>query len=169
LKSKIDFLTIADIVLDSGNKIKAKTVGASMYPLIRNGDIAAIKSVSCEELNTGDIIAVVDKKNSHIILHRLIYKRNNQLITRGDISISKRMDSPVEKQELLGVLDKIRRGRKIIKLEGNFYNLYASVAVCLSRHLPWLLFLPAIIVRIITTPRLFLPKSIHWFRKILAS
>jgi len=49
----------------------------------------------------------------------------------------------------------IERNRKIVKINDSFYKTYKHLAVFLSRYVPFILFIPAMLVRMKTNPNLF--------------
>lgn len=69
---------------------------ASMSPTIEIGDVVVVKITKDVEEN--DIIVYKDEKS--IITHRLIEKKETELIARGDANNSD--DKPIEKEMLLG-------------------------------------------------------------------
>lgn len=69
---------------------------ASMYPTLEVGDVVVVKIT--KEVEENDIIVYIDNKS--IITHRLIEKKDNELIARGDANNS--ADMPINKNMLLG-------------------------------------------------------------------
>lgn len=69
---------------------------ASMYPTLEVGDVVVVKIT--KEVEENDIIVYIDNKS--IITHRLIEKKDNELIARGDANNS--ADMPINENMLLG-------------------------------------------------------------------
>lgn len=61
------------------------TVGKSMYPLIKQGDIVNIKFINPSEIKVGDI--VVFRRWDATIVHRTIKKVNGGFIEKGDFQL----------------------------------------------------------------------------------
>ena len=61
----------------------AYTVGASMYPTLRGGDIVICVSTRLTELSVGDI-AVYETSTGKSVVHRVIAIENNTVIFKGD-------------------------------------------------------------------------------------
>lgn len=100
-----------------GCEIQVKTFGASMYPLIRAGDVLQVRAVAPSSLRRGDII-VVQAGPDLLRAHRLVSKQSDQalhywLFTRGDAS--RLPDPPIDEQALLGKVVAIGRpnGRRV--------------------------------------------------------
>lgn len=74
---------------------------ASMSPTIEIGDVVVVKITKDVEEN--DIIVYKDEKS--IITHRLIEKKETELIARGDANNSD--DKPIKEEMLLGKVIKI--------------------------------------------------------------
>lgn len=74
---------------------------ASMYPTIEIGDVVIVKITKNVEEN--DIIVYIDGES--IITHRLIEKKDDELVARGDANNS--ADMPIKEDMLLGKVIKI--------------------------------------------------------------
>lgn len=74
---------------------------ASMYPTIEIGDVVIVKIT--KEIEQNDIIVYTEGKS--IITHRLIEKKDNELIAKGDANNSE--DKPIQEDMVLGKVVKI--------------------------------------------------------------
>lgn len=81
-----------------------------MYPLLRDGDIVHIKKISFSELKVNDIVCV--KKLGKTFTHRVIYKNENYLITKGDNN--KIADEKIYSNNIIGKVYKVNRGNEIL-------------------------------------------------------
>lgn len=90
-----------------------KTFGSSMSPLLRNGDVVFLKKANYSRLNVSDIVCV--KKGGIIFTHRIIYKSNKYIITKGDHNIIS--DGKVFPKQIIGIAYKVKRAGQIITLK----------------------------------------------------
>lgn len=74
---------------------------ASMYPTIEIGDVVIVKIT--KEVEQDDIIVYIDGES--IITHRLIEKKDKELIAKGDANNSE--DKPIQEDMVLGKVEKI--------------------------------------------------------------
>jgi len=105
MKSEINDNTLFDIatsLLAENHSLSYKLKGNSMFPVLREGDVAEVIAQKTNQLKNGDI--VVFRSDSGLVAHRIIniQKQNNALkfTTRGDNS--RRNDSPFGEEQLLG-------------------------------------------------------------------
>jgi signal peptidase I len=109
--------------LDSIRKAKrVKTFGNSMSPLLRDGDVVYFKNIRFSNIQVNDIICV--QKNHKIFTHRVIYKTQKYLITRGDNNYIS--DGKIYPKNLIGVVSKVKRGEQILDTD-TLYLLQSSI------------------------------------------
>lgn len=101
--------------------LQIKSFGNSMYPLLQDGDIVYIKRADFNKLKINDIVCI--RKNNHVFTHRVIYKKGNYIITKGDTNPLS--DGKIYTKHLIGKVDKIKRGKDILDLE-DFYLIQSS-------------------------------------------
>ena len=77
-----------------------------MYPILQNGDIVEYETMSFASLHTHDIVVFYDKKK-HLITHRIIYKKENRVVTRGDNNPTS--DGVVQKGQILARAVRFKR------------------------------------------------------------
>ena len=82
-----------------------KVFGSSMEPLIKNGDIIFFKRNKLREIKDNDII--VAKKGPIYLTHRVVYKTNSYVITKGDAN--KIPDGRIYKKQIVGKIYQIQR------------------------------------------------------------
>ncbi|HRN70626.1 MAG TPA: signal peptidase I [Candidatus Woesebacteria bacterium] len=100
---------------------KIKTFGNSMYPLLMSNDIVYFAEIKWNNIQINDIIII--KKRNILITHRVIYKTNTYLITKGDNNL--KADGKVYKKDIVGKLEKVKRGNTEFHPE-LFYLLQSS-------------------------------------------
>jgi signal peptidase I len=88
-------------------------VGVSMQPLINQGDKLYIQKTKISDLIRGDII--VFYKNKILVSHRVIRKKKNTVITKGDNNFF--TDRPIDSRYILG---------KLIMIDGIYGRKYLN-------------------------------------------
>lgn len=112
--------TIKSATLKTVSRIK--TFGNSMFPLLNDGDIVYFKKIAFSDIVINDII--IFKQQHRYITHRVIYKANNYLVTKGDNNL--KSDGKVFKKDIIGKLEKVKRGTIEFHPEV-FYKLQSAV------------------------------------------
>lgn len=106
------FVELARAVLDKGVPFRFKARGISMYPFIRHGDIITISPLSGSLPRYGEVVAFVRPTLCNLIVHRVIGRRDSDLIIKGD-NIA-RPDGFIPTSNILGRVTKVERsGREI--------------------------------------------------------
>lgn len=110
-------LDFAEILLDENHSLSIRMQGFSMFPTLKQGDIAEVEKCSPDDLKIGDI--VVFKSNKKLIAHRLlkVINQNNTLffIAKGDKNYH--FDEPFKKNEIVGKLHSFQRRKRVLKVE----------------------------------------------------
>ncbi|MFB0565181.1 MAG: signal peptidase I [Candidatus Aminicenantaceae bacterium] len=136
--------------LSRGNSIRMTIKGRSMHPFIKRNDVVTVKPIKLKETRIGDIIAYRRGSPSNTLtLHRMIIKRQNYIVTKGDAN--RHGDPPIYLENIFGKAIIIERNCKVINLETRF-NLLAS---CLIACHSWSL---AVLREVIAHPHLVLIK-----------
>ena len=55
-----------------------------MLPTIRNNDVVSISPYKENNPKVGEVVALLDRANSRIIIHRIIEKREDMFLLKGD-------------------------------------------------------------------------------------
>lgn len=100
----------ASLLLRSLNRLKIPGNGKSMMPVLWPNDSLYIKKIPFNRVRTDDIVLI--QKNLRLISHRVIYRKNNYVITKGDNSLYS--DGKAFPNHLVGVVYKIKRANKLI-------------------------------------------------------
>lgn len=102
-----------DLVLDAvriSGKVKLKVAGASMVPALWPGDLVSVRHCQPSELKPGSVI--VFRQNQRLIIHRLIHRAGDSIVTRGDARPC--FDGNVRASDVLGFVDTVmRNGRSV--------------------------------------------------------
>lgn len=110
-----------DLIEKFKGDFSIKTYGNSMTPLLQDGDIVSIEKIQFNKININDIVCF--KSNEHLVTHRVVYKKKNYVITKGDNSFQS--DGKIRPQHILGKVNSAKRGKKSIDLK-SFYLLQSS-------------------------------------------
>lgn len=100
-------------LLNSQRFFPLKSQGQSMFPILQEGDILYFKKIPFSKIKVNDLI-VFQKKNQ-IICHRVIYKTQKYIITKGDNSL--KSDGKIYPKQILGKVYQVKRNGQIFKPE----------------------------------------------------
>jgi signal peptidase I len=82
-----------------------KSQGQSMRPILFDNDIVYFKKTAFSKIKVNDLVVFYQKKK--IICHRVIYKTDKYLITKGDNTLS--ADGKIYPKQILGRVYQIKR------------------------------------------------------------
>lgn len=85
-----------------------KAEGTSMLPILHSNDVVQYKKVNFKQVDINDIILV--RKNKKLFTHRIIYKTDKHLITKGDNN--PQSDGKIYPHQIIGKVVKVRRDGK---------------------------------------------------------
>ena len=108
-------------ILEKDGVLFYTNVGDSMNPLIVQGRDALIIEKVKGRLNKYDI-PLYKRSNGQYVLHRILKVRKDDYVICGDNRYAK--EYGITDKDIIGVLTKIVRDGKEIKLEGFKYRLY---------------------------------------------
>jgi signal peptidase I len=100
-------------LINSQRFFPLKSQGQSMWPILQEGDIVYFKKIPFSKIKVNDLI-VFQKKNQ-IICHRVIYKTQKYIITKGDNS--SKSDGKIYPKQILGKVYQVKRNGQIFKPE----------------------------------------------------
>jgi ATP-binding cassette, subfamily B, bacterial len=115
------FYKLADDLLNDEHNLSFRLKGNSMFPVLREGDVAIVRIVRPESLKKGDVVVV--KTNKGLVGHRIIRIETDgklKFYTRGDNSPN--MDAPFGVEMLLGKINQIERSGKKKKI-----NIFSGI------------------------------------------
>jgi len=102
--------TLLNAVLDKGFSFRFKAKGFSMSPFIRDGDVITVCPLSENLLCLGDVVAVYHAPTEKLMVHRLIEKKGNLCILKGDNNAVS--DQEITTDKLIGHVKIIERNGK---------------------------------------------------------
>jgi uncharacterized repeat protein (TIGR01451 family) len=110
------FGEVADGLLACGLGFRFQARGRSMLPLIGDGEILHVQRANTARLGVGDI--VLFRQGTEFKAHRIIRKKNDQFITRGDAG--READGAIAGGQIVGkiVAKECAESGRIILLEG---------------------------------------------------
>ena len=93
-----------------GREIDVPTVGSSMWPRLKSGDVVRVAPIPADGPRVGNIVLVA--RDGGYVLHRVIRLTGNTVLTRGDNQPCP--DTPVRPVAVLGVaIARERSGRSV--------------------------------------------------------
>jgi hypothetical protein len=105
--------TLIDLIKEVINKtlpFRLKVTGFSMFPFIRNGDVITISPLPFSPPKIGDILAFTVSHGRKLFIHRVIGKKGNSYLTRGDNTLS--VDGLIPRADILGMVIRAERNGK---------------------------------------------------------
>jgi signal peptidase I len=92
-------------LIHSQSYFPLKSQGQSMQPILWENDIVYFKKTAFSKIKINDLVVFYKKKQ--IICHRVIYKTDKYLITKGDNTLS--ADGKIYPKQILGKVYQIKR------------------------------------------------------------
>jgi signal peptidase I len=117
----MEFYALGKELAESGISVRLELHGCSMYPFIKDGDVAQITPISMPEAKVGDVIFFRsgDRLLAHRVIRRIREGEGLRLVTRGDNSCQE--DSPVSTEaDLVGRVEVVYRDERDIGLDRGF-------------------------------------------------
>jgi hypothetical protein len=110
------FHLLTSELIAGGYGLRFQAVGRSMLPTIQNGDIVHVRPVAGDMLKIGDIVLL--RTGEQFKAHRIIRKRGQCFITRGDAGVD--VDGEIRCDQILGRVtakESTNSGR-LVRLDG---------------------------------------------------
>jgi len=125
--------------------------GPSMYPTLRSGDGLVLEPFEKpSQLNVGDIIVYSSSDKLFDVVHRVIKKEKDGVITRGDNN-NKIDPDIVPYAAIIGIVLSAKRKNKIFKVRRGIYGLAIHKVMLLRKYtFPYLFFAPAKVINAIS-------------------
>jgi len=99
--------------LIKSHQIPLKSSGISMEPIFHENDVLYFKKIAFKSIKVNDIVSI--KKGKQLISHRVIYKTNKYLVTKGDNNpIS---DGKIFPKQIIGKVYQVKRKGQIFDPE----------------------------------------------------
>ena len=130
--SKI-FASVIEDALTSGEMVRFRADGGSMYPTIRDGDAITVAPVSAGDVILGDILLC--RHETRVLAHRVVgmTRRDGGIFfeLRGDAKGSS--DAPVGTSAVVGRVIHVQRDGRLIRLCGPAARVRHVARMALSR------------------------------------
>ena len=127
--SRPALIGLLQAVLDRGMPFRFRAPGFSMFPFVRDGDVVTLSRLPGDSPALGQVVAFVHPETGKLTLHRVIGKRGDSCLIKGDNSPD--ADGLVPKASVLGYVTNVgRHGKKVFLGLGPERFLIA----CLSRR-----------------------------------
>lgn len=101
-------------VLGEGALARFQAKGFSMAPFIKNKDVVTLSPLKETSPAMGDVIAFVVQGTGKLCVHRIVGKKGNLYVTKGDNSSE--TDESVPRESILGLVTRVERNGKEIFL-----------------------------------------------------
>ena len=101
-------------VVSRGSLFTLQAKGFSMFPFIRDGDEVTISPLHGASLRVADVVAFIHPAIKRVFIHRVVGKKGDSYIIKGDNSLE--MDGPVPTANILGLVKRLDRDHKRITL-----------------------------------------------------
>lgn len=121
-------------LLQTRKYFSLKSQGTSMLPVLRPDDVLYFKKISFHTIKLNDFLII--KKGDRIFTHRLIYKKSNYIITKGDNNLTS--DGKIHPRQIIGKVYQVKRDDKIFNPEELYLiqsSLYFSEIVKIKKAL----------------------------------
>ncbi|MBT2758394.1 signal peptidase I [Mesobacillus foraminis] len=121
------------------------SMGNSMYPLIRQGNLCRFVSCEPEELKKGDVVLYYSEMGQ-IIAHRFIEMKSTNYMSyyylKGDTNLG--FDAPIKEHQIVGKLVSIQKGDRNVHSGGIALDLWGKLVIAipplsgiLRKYLNW--------------------------------
>lgn len=104
---------LAEAGLQRAGHVWLKVAGASMLPLLRDGDRVELLPLAPERLRRGDLL--VFRQGEHLVVHRLVARRGGCWIARGDNL--PQADPPIPRAAILGRVRRVDGAAGLLDLD----------------------------------------------------
>jgi Peptidase S24-like len=110
------FHLLTSELIAGGYGLRFQAVGRSMLPTILDGEIVHVKPVASAMLRIGDIVLL--RTGEQFKAHRIIRKRGQCFITRGDSGVD--TDGEIRCDQILGrvIAKEPVNSRRLVRLDG---------------------------------------------------
>ena len=101
-------------VLQKGVPVRFQARGFSMAPFIKNKDLVTVSPFQGDRAGLGDILAFVHPETQGLCVHRIVRKKGDLYVTRGDNRSEN--DERVPQESILGFVTGVQRDGKQVFL-----------------------------------------------------
>ena len=129
-----EFAEVGSDFLRAGISLRFSARGASMRPLVRDGDVLFVEPVDASGISVGDVVLCRDS-NGRVLVHRVIRRSkdrsNTRFLIHGD-QVS-RPDGWFTADQVLGRVSSFERDRVHVDMRQPALRFLGSLAVLRSR------------------------------------
>lgn len=114
------------------SEIRLASEGISMIPFLQPGDVLYFKKTPFGKISVNDFIGVI--KSGKIFTHRVMYKRDNFVISKGDNN--QFSDGKISPRQIFGKVYKIHRNKRKITPDDIYFlqsTLYFQEIIALKK------------------------------------
>jgi signal peptidase I len=110
------FRLLTDELIAGGFGLRFQAIGRSMLPTIQDGEIVHVRPVAGNMLRIGDIVLL--RSGAEFKAHRIIRKRGECFITRGDAGVD--TDGEIRCDQILGrvIAKESVDSHRLVRLDG---------------------------------------------------
>ena len=110
------FHLLSSDLIAAGYGLRFQAVGRSMLPTIQDGEIVHVQPVATNMLRVGDIVLL--RTGEQFKAHRIIGKRGQCFITRGDAGVN--TDGEIRCDQILGrvTAKEATNSHRLVRLDG---------------------------------------------------
>ncbi len=101
-------------MMEKGAALRTTARGFSMHPFIHDKDVLTITPLKNQPLSAGDVVAFTQPATDRLAIHRIIGRKNDGWIIKGDNCFEP--DGIVPDENIIGRVSRVERGEKDIKL-----------------------------------------------------
>jgi len=138
--AEFSFPALIKDLLQQGHSLRCRTLGTSMFPLIRSGNIIQVEPVKVQDLRVGDVVVYHDCADS-LVAHRLIEKS----LVRGRVVLTTKGDTfprsgaeKVQPEQILGRVVAVEWGKRLKIRLGSAPGKFIGILLArFSPHIPW--------------------------------
>ncbi|MCF8025499.1 MAG: S24/S26 family peptidase [Desulfobacteraceae bacterium] len=110
-----DLAGLMQAVLEKNARFRFKARGFSMTPFIRDHDVITVAAVKGGPA-VGDVAAVVHPKTGTVIVHRIVGRKNQGFVLKGDNCAD--ADGVFDRSRIIGVVCGVRRNNGAVWYAG---------------------------------------------------
>jgi len=136
---------LAAQVLRSGGPLWIKTRGGSMFPFLRDGDVALVVPAAGTEIGVGDVICY-ETPPGRLFVHRVVDSKRDRLVAKGDALASATV---IDLPQLLGKVVAIERRGSVKRLDTRIARWRNRAIALLSSLIPVLVALALRVRRVV--------------------
>lgn len=119
-------------IMEQQGCINIPAIGTSMYPNIKEGDSCRFVTCNLSYLSKGDIV-LFESQEGKLVAHRFISRKQDDkgsfYLFKGDTNL--RLDDVIRPSSIIGKLETIKKGNRIIESTSFLNKLWGRLVVSL--------------------------------------